>query len=79
MMQAVELRTLPGANLSGVGATIFRVDYKTAPAGSSFVNANDGQKITANPATNADYLDHAKAPGAKGLFSPGVRSDGSGF
>lgn len=77
---AIEIRTMP--ELNPVGVTIFRVEYTAPPSGSSFVNRNDGQKITANPASSADYEDHKGATGtsAKTLeASPGVRKDGSKF
>ena len=75
----VEIRTLPGASLSGVGTTIFKVVYTTAPTGPSLTNKVDGQKITSNPATNADYVDHSTVPGSVGKSSPGVKADGTSF
>lgn len=77
---AIEIRTMP--ELNPVGVTIFRVEYTGPPSGSSFVNKNDGQKITANPASSADYEDHKSAAGtsAKTLeASPGFRKDGTKF
>lgn len=73
----IEIRTLPGLNPSG--DVIFRVDYSNPPSGSSFVNLNDGQRITANPATSADYEDHNGAPGTTSEASPGFKKDGSPF
>jgi len=73
----IEIRTQPG--LSAVGQTIFRVDYTNPPTGSSLVNRNDGQAILANPATNADYVDHVTLPNAPRGFSPSRRVDGSPF
>ncbi|MGE0710377.1 MAG: lamin tail domain-containing protein [Planctomycetota bacterium] len=74
---SIELRTLPGLN--PVGTTIFKVEYDNPPSGPSFVNKNDGQRISANPATTADYEDHSAAPGAQGVATPGLRKDGSKF
>ena len=75
---SVQLITLP-SGLSMTGDVIFRVDYTNPPTGSSVVSRTDGQPITANPATDADYQDHNGAPGAAGLFSPGRRIDDSPF
>jgi hypothetical protein len=75
----IEIRTLPGTSGTGVGTTIYRVDFKAAPAAVSMTNPVDGARITKNPATSADYVDHSKAQGSKSSFSPGAKADGSKF
>jgi hypothetical protein len=73
----MEIRTLPGT--ASRGTTIFVFNYTNPPVATSFVNPNDGKAIRSNPATNADYVPHATAPGARGPVSPGWRMDGSKF
>jgi hypothetical protein len=76
----IEIRTLPGIRPSGVGETLFRVDYKNPPSAGSLTNPVDGARITKNPATSADYVDHAKTPTPQGApYSPGCKADGSRF
>jgi hypothetical protein len=61
------------------GAVLFRAQVQSPGAGLSLNNANDGQKISANPATTADYVHHDAAQGATTRFSPGTKADGSAF
>lgn len=53
----------------------------TGPNGESWVNLNDGQRITANPATSADYVPHpARTAGQNTVkHSAGKKIDGSDF
>lgn len=61
---------------------LFNVELTSPGVATSYVNRNDGQRITANPATAADYEPHPDLPTAQGTtvkFSPGKKKDGSDF
>ncbi|MGE0712494.1 MAG: hypothetical protein AB7N76_01445 [Planctomycetota bacterium] len=75
--ETVTLQTLPGA--TGTPTVLFSVSFTTAGTGVSSVNENDGQRITANPASDADYEPHTTANDAQGDSSPGRENDGSPF
>ncbi len=61
---------------------LFHAELISPGIATSYVNKNDGQRITANPATAADYEAHPDLSNAQGLtvkFSPGKKKDGSDF
>lgn len=62
-------------------AVLFHVTLLSPGAGTSYVNKNDGQRITANPATSADYEAHPARTAAQGSVnhSAGKKKDGSSF
>lgn len=62
-------------------AVLFHVTLANPGAGTSYVNKNDGQRITANPATSADFEAHPARTAAQGPVnhSAGKKKDGSSF
>lgn len=60
---------------------IFKVTLPAETAGTSFTLRNEGQRITTNPATGADYELHPARTTTQGSFnfSPGTKRDGTSF